>query len=162
HGGQCCTAGSRLFVEKSIQKDFVDRLAAQAEKRALGDPLDPATEQGPQVSQEQLDKILHYIDLGRKQGATLRTGGPPPGPPAGPGCPAMATDAPPSPPPSSITSRTPGRSPATRSSVPSSAPSPPSRSTPWSPAPTTRPMAWPPPSGPRTSTRPTSSPAASR
>jgi aldehyde dehydrogenase (NAD+) len=75
HGGQCCTAGSRLFVEKSIQKDFVDRLTAKAEKRSIGDPLDPATEQGPQVSQEQMDKILYYIDLGRKQGAFLRTGG---------------------------------------------------------------------------------------
>ena len=41
----------------------------------VGDPLDPKTEQGPQVSQEQLDKILHYVKLGEKQGATLLTGG---------------------------------------------------------------------------------------
>ncbi len=75
HGGQCCTAGSRLFVEKRIHKEFVERLAEKAKKRAVGDPLDPGTEQGPQVSQEQLDKILHYVDLGKKQGAKLLTGG---------------------------------------------------------------------------------------
>jgi aldehyde dehydrogenase (NAD+) len=75
HGGQCCTAGSRLFVEKKIHSEFVARLAEKAKARAVGDPLDPTTEQGPQVSQEQLDKILHYVDLGRKQGAKLLTGG---------------------------------------------------------------------------------------
>jgi aldehyde dehydrogenase (NAD+) len=75
HGGQCCTAGSRLFVEDKIRREFVDRLAERAKKRKIGDPLDPTTEQGPQVSQEQLDKILGYIDLGQKQGAKLLTGG---------------------------------------------------------------------------------------
>jgi aldehyde dehydrogenase (NAD+) len=75
HGGQCCTAGSRLFVEKRIHKDFVERLAEKAKGRRIGDPLDPGTEQGPQVSGEQLDKILHYIDLGQKQGARLVAGG---------------------------------------------------------------------------------------
>jgi aldehyde dehydrogenase (NAD+) len=75
HGGQCCTAGSRLFVEDKIQKDFVQALAAKAKQRKIGDPLDPTTEQGPQVSQEQLDKILGYVDLGKKQGANLVTGG---------------------------------------------------------------------------------------
>ena len=75
HGGQCCTAGSRLFVEEKIHRDFVDRLAEKAKQRKLGDPLDPATEQGPQVSQEQMDKILGYVDLGQKQGAKLLAGG---------------------------------------------------------------------------------------
>jgi aldehyde dehydrogenase (NAD+) len=75
HGGQCCTAGSRLFVEEKIHKEFVDRLADKAKKRKIGDPLDAATEQGPQVSQEQMDKILGYVDLGQKQGAKLLTGG---------------------------------------------------------------------------------------
>jgi aldehyde dehydrogenase (NAD+) len=75
HCGQCCTAGSRLFVEEKIHREFVDRLTARANKRKLGDPLDAATEQGPQVSQEQMDKILGYVDLGQKQGATLLTGG---------------------------------------------------------------------------------------
>ncbi len=75
HGGQCCTAGSRLFVEKTIHSEFVERLAAKANSRRLGDPLDPSTEQGPQVSDEQLGKILHYVDLGRSQGARLVAGG---------------------------------------------------------------------------------------
>ncbi len=71
HGGQCCTAGSRLFVESKIHNEFVERLAEKAKGRVVGDPLDPKTQQGPQVSQEQLDKILHYVKLGEKQGATL-------------------------------------------------------------------------------------------
>jgi aldehyde dehydrogenase (NAD+) len=75
HGGQCCTAGSRLFVESRIKDEFVGRLAEKAKGRKLGDPLDPSTQQGPQVSQEQLDKILGYVELGQKQGAKLVTGG---------------------------------------------------------------------------------------
>src|SRR6202035_1935684 len=75
HGGQCCTAGSRLFVEEKVRREFVERLAEKAKQRKVGDPLDPATEQGPQVSQEQMDKILGYVKLGEKQGATLLTDG---------------------------------------------------------------------------------------
>jgi aldehyde dehydrogenase (NAD+) len=75
HGGQCCTAGSRLFVEEKIRSEFVAKLAEKAGERRLGDPLDESTQQGPQVSQEQLDKIMGYIDLGQKQGAKLVTGG---------------------------------------------------------------------------------------
>ncbi len=75
HGGQCCTAGSRLFVEEKIHREFVERLAAKARERRVGDPLDPTTEQGPQVSGEQMDKILGYVDLGQKQGAKLVVGG---------------------------------------------------------------------------------------
>jgi aldehyde dehydrogenase (NAD+) len=75
HGGQCCTAGSRLFVEEKIREEFVNRLAAKAKKRKVGDPLDPATEQGPQVSDEQMNKILGYVTLGQKQGAKLVSGG---------------------------------------------------------------------------------------
>ncbi len=75
HCGQCCTAGSRLFVEEKIHKEFVDRMAEKAKKRVLGDPLEDSTQQGPQVSQEQLDKILGYIQLGQKQGAKLVVGG---------------------------------------------------------------------------------------
>src|SRR5262245_16839813 len=75
HGGQCCTAGSRLFVEEKILRDFVERLAELARKRRVGDPLEPVTEQGPLVSQEQMDKVLGYVDLGQRQGARLVTGG---------------------------------------------------------------------------------------
>jgi aldehyde dehydrogenase (NAD+) len=75
HGGQCCTAGSRLFVEDKVHGEFVERLSELARKRKLGDPLQPGTEQGPQESQEQLDKILDYVALGQEQGARLVTGG---------------------------------------------------------------------------------------
>jgi aldehyde dehydrogenase (NAD+) len=75
HGGQCCTAGSRLFVEKKVHQEFVERLAEKSKERRLGDPMDPTTEQGPQVSQEQLDKILGYVKLGEKEGAALLAGG---------------------------------------------------------------------------------------
>jgi aldehyde dehydrogenase (NAD+) len=75
HGGQCCTAGSRLFVEEPIRKEFVERLAEKAKSRKVGDPLSADTEQGPQVSQEQLDKILHYVKVGQDQGAKMVVGG---------------------------------------------------------------------------------------
>jgi aldehyde dehydrogenase (NAD+) len=75
HGGQCCTAGSRLFVEEKVRQEFVERLAERARKRKLGDPLDESTEQGPQVSQEQMDKVLGYVEQGQKQGAKLVAGG---------------------------------------------------------------------------------------
>jgi aldehyde dehydrogenase (NAD+) len=75
HGGQCCTAGSRLFVEEKVKDEFVRRLADKAKARKIGDPLDAGTEQGPQVSQEQMDKILGYVELGKKQGAELKVGG---------------------------------------------------------------------------------------
>jgi aldehyde dehydrogenase (NAD+) len=75
HCGQCCTAGSRLFVEDKIHKEFVDRLVAKAKGRKLGDQLDPATEQGPQVSKEQQEKVLGYCEAGQKEGAKLVLGG---------------------------------------------------------------------------------------
>jgi aldehyde dehydrogenase (NAD+) len=75
HGGQCCTAGSRLFVEDRVREEFVGKLAEKSKQRRIGDPLDPKTEQGPQVSQEQMDKILGYVDSGRNQGAKLVVGG---------------------------------------------------------------------------------------
>jgi aldehyde dehydrogenase (NAD+) len=73
--GQCCTAGSRLFVEDKIHDKFVDRLSSINKSRKLGAPLDPATEQGPQVDQAQFDKIMHYVELGKKEGANCVTGG---------------------------------------------------------------------------------------
>ncbi|MCE9604791.1 MAG: aldehyde dehydrogenase family protein [Planctomycetia bacterium] len=73
--GQCCCAGSRLFVQEKIYDKFIDRLASINHTRKLGDPLDLATEQGPQIDKEQFDKIMRYIDLGKEQGADLITGG---------------------------------------------------------------------------------------
>jgi aldehyde dehydrogenase (NAD+) len=73
--GQCCCAGSRLFVQEKVYDKFVDKLAGMNKTRKLGDPLDPDTEQGPQVDQAQFDKIMHYIGLGKSEGATCVTGG---------------------------------------------------------------------------------------
>jgi aldehyde dehydrogenase (NAD+) len=73
--GQCCCAGSRLFVEEKVYDKFLDRLSSMNKTRKLGDPFDPETEQGPQVDQTQFDKIMHYIDLGKKEGAQCLTGG---------------------------------------------------------------------------------------
>jgi aldehyde dehydrogenase (NAD+) len=73
--GQCCCAGSRLFVEEKVHDKFVDKLVAMNKGRKLGDPFDPETEQGPQVDQAQFDKILSYIDQGKKEGATCLSGG---------------------------------------------------------------------------------------
>jgi aldehyde dehydrogenase (NAD+) len=73
--GQCCCAGSRLFVEEKIHDQFVERLVAKAKGRKVGDPFDMGTEQGPQVSQEQYERIMGYIDAGKKEGAKLLCGG---------------------------------------------------------------------------------------
>jgi len=73
--GQCCCAGSRLFVEEKAYDEFVERSAARARRRTVGDPFDAATEQGPQVDQDQYNKVMHYIDSGRKEGARLVCGG---------------------------------------------------------------------------------------
>ncbi|RIK80536.1 MAG: betaine-aldehyde dehydrogenase [Planctomycetota bacterium] len=73
--GQCCCAGSRLFVEEKVHDEFVDRIASMNKTRKLGDPLDPTTEQGPQVDKAQFDKIMKYIGLGQSEGAKCVTGG---------------------------------------------------------------------------------------
>jgi aldehyde dehydrogenase (NAD+) len=73
--GQCCCAGSRLFVQEKAYDKLVEKLTAMNRERKLGDPLDPQTEQGPQVDKAQFDKIMHYIDLGKKEGAQCLTGG---------------------------------------------------------------------------------------
>jgi aldehyde dehydrogenase (NAD+) len=73
--GQCCCAGSRVFVEQKIYDQFVEKSGARARKRTVGDPFDAATEQGPQVDEAQFDKVMSYIDSGRKEGAKLVCGG---------------------------------------------------------------------------------------
>jgi aldehyde dehydrogenase (NAD+) len=73
--GQCCCAGSRLFVEEKIHDAFVEKLVARAKKQRVGDPFDMATTQGPQISQEQCDRIMGYIDIGISEGANLLSGG---------------------------------------------------------------------------------------
>jgi aldehyde dehydrogenase (NAD+) len=73
--GQCCCAGSRVFVEEKIYDQFVEKSGARARSRTVGDPFDPKTEQGPQVDQSQFDKIMGYIESGRSEGAKLVCGG---------------------------------------------------------------------------------------
>jgi aldehyde dehydrogenase (NAD+) len=73
--GQCCCAGSRVYVEEKIHAEFVDKLVKRAATRKLGDPFDSETTQGPQVDQAQFDKILSYIDKGHEGGAKCVTGG---------------------------------------------------------------------------------------
>jgi aldehyde dehydrogenase (NAD+) len=73
--GQCCCAGSRLFVEERVHDQFVDKVLARVKRQKVGDPFEPDTTQGPQVSQEQMDRILGFIDSGKKEGANLLTGG---------------------------------------------------------------------------------------
>ncbi len=73
--GQCCCAGSRLFVHKSVEDKFMEKLHALTSKRKVGDPFAADTEQGPQIDQKQFDKIMQYIDKGKNEGATLAHGG---------------------------------------------------------------------------------------
>ena len=73
--GQCCCAGSRVFVEESIHEEFIHKISEMNHTRKIGNPLDPATEQGPQVDQTQMEKILGLIESGIDQGARCVTGG---------------------------------------------------------------------------------------
>ena len=73
--GQCCCAGSRCFVEESVYDEFVRKSVERAKKRKVCNPLDDDCEQGPQVDQEQFDKILGLIESGKKEGAKLECGG---------------------------------------------------------------------------------------
>jgi aldehyde dehydrogenase (NAD+) len=75
--GEVCCAGSRLFLADKIREPFLDKLKTASEKLIVGDPQDPKTQMGAQVSKEQFDKILSYIETGKKEGARLVTGGQP-------------------------------------------------------------------------------------
>lgn len=76
--GEVCSAGSRILVQRSLHKTFVKRLMTKAKKIRLGDPLDRKTKMGPLVTAAHRDKVLDYIALGLKEGATLVRGGRPP------------------------------------------------------------------------------------
>lgn len=73
--GQVCCAGSRLFVEDKCYDEFVEKSVDRAKHRAVGNPFEPKTEQGPQVDSDQFDKVMSYIEAGKKEGAKLLTGG---------------------------------------------------------------------------------------
>ncbi|HUI40789.1 MAG TPA: aldehyde dehydrogenase family protein [Terriglobia bacterium] len=73
--GEVCSAGSRLLLHEDVHDEFVERLVEKARALKVGDPLDPATEMGAQISQAQLDRILGYVASGKEQGAELLCGG---------------------------------------------------------------------------------------
>jgi betaine-aldehyde dehydrogenase len=73
--GQVCCAGSRLFLSEEIKDEFLDRFKEKAQKIKVGNPMDAATHMGPQVSEEQLDRIKGYVDIAREEGANVLTGG---------------------------------------------------------------------------------------
>ena len=75
HAGQCCSAGTRVYVQAGIREEFVARLAGKVSARRVGHQLDEGTDQGPQISQDQLDKIMGYIVGAQQEGARLVTGG---------------------------------------------------------------------------------------
>lgn len=75
NAGQCCTAGSRIYVEEPIYDEFVRRSVERAKRRVVGSPFDPTTEQGPQISMEQQSRVLDYIQSGISEGAKLECGG---------------------------------------------------------------------------------------
>jgi len=81
NSGQACESGTRVIVAGSVHDKFVERLVERARTITIGDPLDLATDLGPVISAEARDRILRYIQTGRKEGATLAYGG---GVPAGP------------------------------------------------------------------------------
>jgi aldehyde dehydrogenase (NAD+) len=80
--GQTCLAGSRLLVQRSIHDRFVERLTEVAGQARIGDPMAAETNVGPVTTEPQYNKVLEYIDIGRREGATCVLGG---GPYEGPG-----------------------------------------------------------------------------
>lgn len=75
NSGQTCTAATRLLVERSIHDEFVEKVVQSSEQIPLGHGLGGETRMGPVVSEEQLDRVMGYIDAGKKEGATVATGG---------------------------------------------------------------------------------------
>ena len=72
--GEVCSAGSRIIIEESIKDKFVKRLKERAEAITIGNPLDNP-DMGPLVSKDHMNKVLNYIEIGKKEGATLVCGG---------------------------------------------------------------------------------------
>lgn len=73
--GQCCCAGSRVLVHESIYDQFLEKFKQYADQNKVGDPMDSKVFQGPQVSRSQFDRIMEYIDAGKRAGAEVVTGG---------------------------------------------------------------------------------------
>ena len=75
NAGQVCSAGSRLYVHRDIYPQTLQALAQSLQGVVIGDPLNPETTQGPQISRVQYDSIMNYIAIGKAEGARLLCGG---------------------------------------------------------------------------------------
>jgi 5-carboxymethyl-2-hydroxymuconic-semialdehyde dehydrogenase len=75
NNGERCTAGSRILVQKSIYREFVEKFTERARRIAVGDPLNEKTIIGPMISPNHLEKVRRYIEMGPKEGATMMCGG---------------------------------------------------------------------------------------
>lgn len=73
--GEVCAAGSRILVQREVYDEFVEALAARAEKTRVGDPMGERTRLGAIVSEEQLERVVGYIETGKAEGARLVAGG---------------------------------------------------------------------------------------
>lgn len=73
--GEICLCGSRIFVERSIHDQFVERFVAATKQLRIGDPLDPATDVGALISEAHLQKVTGYLQLAKEEGGTIVTGG---------------------------------------------------------------------------------------
>ncbi|WP_150139019.1 aldehyde dehydrogenase family protein, partial [Candidatus Enterovibrio escicola] len=73
--GEVCTCPSRLFIQEDIYEQFIERILERTQQIKRGNPLDSETMVGAQASKAQFDKILSYIDIGKKEGAEVLTGG---------------------------------------------------------------------------------------
>jgi phenylacetaldehyde dehydrogenase len=73
--GQCCCAGSRLYVERPVFDQVIEGVAAKAAKIKVGAGLDPKTHMGPLVSEEQLQRVCNYLEIGMAEGAKAASGG---------------------------------------------------------------------------------------
>jgi len=73
--GEVCTCPSRALIQESIYGQFLERAVDRARKHVPGNPLDPKTTVGAQASRDQLEKILSYLDIGKKEGAKVALGG---------------------------------------------------------------------------------------
>jgi acyl-CoA reductase-like NAD-dependent aldehyde dehydrogenase len=73
--GQRCTAASRVAVHKNVYADFVKKFVARAKALKVGDGLDPTTQMGPSINEQQLDTVMKYVQIGIDEGAKLAAGG---------------------------------------------------------------------------------------
>jgi alpha-ketoglutaric semialdehyde dehydrogenase len=73
--GQRCTAASRIGIHKNVYKEFVARFVERARKLKVGNGLDPSVEMGPCINEQQLKTVMSYVEIGKREGARLLTGG---------------------------------------------------------------------------------------